>query len=361
MRCPVPTTVNLPKGTFELKKPRSDTPRNRGGRSRPARDAVAITGRIEEEDDHRADRPRPRDSARLRPPGAFLRDLTITGGDLRQEFHGGGILLEEHPLLVEDAIVKENTFTMQTNTFGLGGGIAALDGDLTLDNATVTKNRAHGDFVDRQRGGRRSLPSLRRDRDHRELEDPQEPRDDDRIRDTEGGGLYLQGPTTMVNTTVAQNRADLGGGIHTDSSAGLDAEATTLSGNRARHGAGISVESNDAVEFINSTFSGNELVPDTEDELGTGSAVYIGKRGFVRLPTRPSQRTWRGQARRRSRSRISSHPRETCRWTSSGRFSTTARRSVRASPLIDEVHLNVLGDASCTAAGSAPTSSPTPS
>ena len=59
----------------------------------------------------------------------------------------GGILLEAHPLLVEDAVVRGNTFTMQTNTFGLGGGIAHLDGYLTLDNAIVKKNRAHGDFV----------------------------------------------------------------------------------------------------------------------------------------------------------------------------------------------------------------------
>jgi Right handed beta helix region len=341
--------VNLPKGTFELTKPRSGTPGIAEG-DLDLLDTIAITGRTKRKTiiEQTA---RDRVFLSSTPAGAFLRDLTVTGGDLRQEVHGGGILLEDGPLLLEDAIVKKNMFTMQTNTFGLGGGIGVLDGELTMDNATVTKNRAHGDFSTASAAGGGVFLHFDASATIANSKIVKNGATTVGFSDTEGGGLYLQGPTTMTNTTVAGNRADVGGGLATNSFAGLDAEATTVSGNQARHGAGLSVDSIAAVEFTNSTFSGNRLVPDSDDQLGTGSAIYIGTRGFVRLThvTIGENVTGPGQAAIMLED-LEAPPGDV---SMDILYSVVADRrdECQGEPLIDEVHVNVLEDASCTGGG----------
>lgn len=276
--------VSLPKGTFELTRPRSDTAGIEEG-DLDLTEAVAIVGKSRKKTiikQTERDRVIRSDATPALIPGAILAGLTVTGGDLREEVHGGGILVEDHSLLIQDAMVRGNTFTMKSNTVGLGGGIAALEGsDLTLNHTTVTKNRAIGDFSTASAaGGGLMLHFLA----SATLTDSRITNNVARTNGfvgTRGGGAYLQGPTTISGTRISGNRADAGGGIWANSYAGIQATSTTVSGNSAKQGAGLGVDSTIGVEFTNSTFSHNKLLPDEADP-GTGAAVFM-DHGFIRF------------------------------------------------------------------------------
>ncbi len=292
--------VNVSKGTFELTIPRSDTPGIEEG-DLDITEAVAITGKSKKKTVIRQterDRVIRSDATPALVPGAILTDLTLTGGDLRKEVHGGGILIEDHALLIQDAIVRGNRHTMKTNTFGLGGGIAANPGSaLTLINTTVVRNEARGDFSTASAAGGGIFLHFEAEATITDSRIIKNRATTNGFSDTEGGGLYLQGPTTMSGTTIAKNRADVGGGMAMNSVTGLQSTSTTISENRARQGGAVAMDSSPLapVEFTNSTISGNELF-ESEDP-GTGAAFFV-ERGLLRLThvTVADQVLGRGQA-----------------------------------------------------------------
>ncbi|HEY8489699.1 MAG TPA: choice-of-anchor Q domain-containing protein [Dehalococcoidia bacterium] len=105
-----------------------------------------------------------------------------------------------------------------------GGGIAARDGFLLLENSVVTGNVA--------------------------AESPSEV--------GIGGGVYTDAPFDMENSTISNNVADLGGGgLYVDDGGDGDILTSTFSGNRSDDGPGITVNVDGSLRILLSTVSNN--------------------------------------------------------------------------------------------------------
>lgn len=148
-----------------------------------------------------------------------LRNLTITNGFSGNE-SGGGIRSYGDLTLTNVAVTDSRT-TMN------GGGIAALEGTLTVNKSVIDRNLATGAVG------------------------------------TGGGGIYSQ-PTVIVDirySTISDNSAIglIGGGIYARGVSGTQKtffmDSSTVSGNTARHGAGIDLGPSAVIQ--NSTISGN--------------------------------------------------------------------------------------------------------
>ncbi len=82
---------------------------------------------------------------------------------------------------------------------------------------------------------------------------------------TNGGGVYNEGSSSFIGSTISGNKAEGGGGMFLTGAAPVIISGTTLSGNRAIGGGAISGRSGVAVTMTNSTLSGN-----LGDDVGAG-------------------------------------------------------------------------------------------
>ena len=345
--------VNLPKGTFTLTMPRSDTPGIAEG-DLDLTEAVAIVGKSRKKtiiEQTVRDRVILSNATPALIPGAILADLTVTGGDLRQEIHGGGILLEEHALLIQDAIVRGNTHTMRTNTVGLGGGVATREGsDLTLLNATVSGNTARGDFSTASSAGGGLFVQFNASATITDSRIVRNKAITSGFLPPRGGAMFLQGPTELNRTTVAKNLAGTGGAIFANSQAGIQAFQSTFSGNRAISGGALALDSSVGVEFTNSTISRNKLIDDPEEDPGNGAAIYMDERGFVRLThvTVADNEAGPGQAAISLEDTI---PPTNVEMDINRSIFDHKRKECAGIEFLDELELNVMEDDSCTGGG----------
>ncbi|HEX3564905.1 MAG TPA: choice-of-anchor Q domain-containing protein, partial [Acidimicrobiales bacterium] len=162
--------------------------------------------------------------------GAGSTGATITEGD------GGGVLALNSS--VGGLIIQRSQLTFNTAYSGLGGGLVSVDtGSTTLQSDTITGNTATaapGAFANASGSG---------------------------------GGVFGSGTTSITNTTLAGNHADLVGGGLAEAGGGL-LTSDTVSGNTAGSvnivcsGAGLYaaplVAVSQPVQILNSTFAGND-------------------------------------------------------------------------------------------------------
>jgi hypothetical protein len=141
--------------------------------------------------------------------------LTLTAGS------GGAVAVSDEVLALRGVVIANSSAQM-------GGGIlVSTDGRLTLEDSTVSGNRADG------------------------------------VGSPFGGGLYL-GPNSVAlvrNSTISGNQAvgGDGGGVFVESGGSLTVENSTISGNSADLGGGIDVIGG-LLTVANSTISGNSAV-----------------------------------------------------------------------------------------------------
>jgi hypothetical protein len=156
--------------------------------------------------------------------GAGSTGATVTEGD------GGGVLALNSS--VGGLIIQRSQLTSNTAYSGLGGGLISVDtGSTTLQGDTITGNTATatpGPFANASGSG---------------------------------GGVFGSGTTSITNTWLAGNHADLVGGGLVESGGGL-LTGDTVSGNTAGSGAGLYaaplVAVSQPVQIVNSTFAGND-------------------------------------------------------------------------------------------------------
>ncbi len=181
-----------------------------------------------------------------------VRDLTITGGSLDagdDAGYGGGIM-SEGPLVLARSQVDGNRADGLLG--GFGGGVAALS-TLRLESTVVTGNSA---------GGGRDVFS------------------------GTGGGVYSEGVTEVVGSTVADNTAEgapgdggRGGGLRTVER--LLLERSTVSGNTAAAGTGSGggtfggAVSDGAFDVINSTVHANTAAGPMSRHGGVNAAGVL--------------------------------------------------------------------------------------
>ena len=139
---------------------------------------------------------------------AVLDTLTIQHGNTPPGARGGGGIVNDGAVTLEDSTVSGNTATLSH-----GGGIYNT-GAVTLEDSTVSANTAHGG----------------------------------------GGGIFNDsGTVTLKDSTVSANTADGGGGIYNTGAVTL--KDSTVSGNTARFAGGIANQG--TVTLTDSTVSGN--------------------------------------------------------------------------------------------------------
>ena len=150
----------------------------------------------------------------------------------------GAGLFTTGPLEVQDSIVRGNTAHSDQNSV-YGGGIDVGNGSLTLSRVELSDNVA-----DAPNGS------------------------------PLGGGLASSYPTTLANTTVADNRADeRGGGIDQNGGA-LTLVNVTIVGNQTAGRAAMSLESGATVDMADTLIADNTgSTPNCDDEAGAGGTV----------------------------------------------------------------------------------------
>ena len=160
---------------------------------------------------------------------AELRHMTVTGGRLTHEVaeeNGAGIYNEGLLTLIETHVWRN-----EAAASGASGGGIFSKGDLTLTNSTLSENTAGSD-QQWMLGSPKSTPP------------------------TSGGGILSTVGTTLtlVNSTVADNSAEHGGGIR--SNGPITLINSTVSGNNAAEGGGVFHSVGEAA-MTNTTISGN--------------------------------------------------------------------------------------------------------
>ncbi len=90
-----------------------------------------------------------------------------------------------------------------------------------------------------------------------------------------GGGIESSYPTTLINTTVASNRAATSGGGVDIGSALLTLVNATISGNTGGMGSGVTLNSGATVKLVNTLIAGNSgTKPDCYDNGATAITSY---------------------------------------------------------------------------------------
>jgi CSLREA domain-containing protein len=201
--------------------------------------------------------------------------LTITDGSAQV---GAGIRSFSGDLVLSHVVVRRNYATdpADSSMATRGGGIATF-GALTLENSHVTSNVASNTalvYVGAEGGGLYSEGVLT-------------------ITDSAitgnyvsqrfvgmGGGITVSGPTTITNSTVSGNysgsRSGQGGGIWRRTDAALILVNSTVAKNSANYGGGIAVlGSTNPVTLINTLVAGNEAGVRDPDLSGVNNVVAV--------------------------------------------------------------------------------------
>ncbi len=272
-------TIELPRGTFKLTRQRQGTASNDEG-DLDLTEAVIIEGKGERKTTIKQtvkDRVVLSNAEPESPlPGAVLNKLTVRGGRVTKpaDGSGGGILVEDNLMLLDRVIVRDNTISHENASFnGLGGGLAQMDGQLSLQDSVVSGNDVAGGATGLG-GGIYAGASV----DSVAITESRISGNTARRGVASGGGLWSRAlGTTIVGSTVAGNRATEGGGLYVfGQDADLDLTASTISGNTARLGGGMRYAVADgSAEVTNSTFSGNR----SRGNASTtgGAAIHLGQ------------------------------------------------------------------------------------
>jgi hypothetical protein len=140
-------------------------------------------------------------------------------------------------LTLQDSIVRGNT-AHSDGKQAYGGGIYVGNGSLTLSRVEVSDNAAEapaGSAI--------------------------------------GGGIGSGYPTTLINTTVADNRAATSGGGIEIGYALLTLVNATISGNTSGMGGGVMLDTSATVKLDNTLIAGNSGTKPDCDDNGTGVAI----------------------------------------------------------------------------------------
>lgn len=171
---------------------------------------------------------------------ATLNDMTITNGS----FGGGG-----GGILVYNAALTVNNVTISGNTGTYGGGIASVGGTINVINSTISGNSASAGTG--QGGGivisSSDILSITGSNISNNTA-------------SEGGGVSSSGGTiTINNSTISNNTASVnGGGVSGSSGAPINLSNVTITGNTAALGGGGIFYNNDGtVSADNSDITGN--------------------------------------------------------------------------------------------------------
>lgn len=148
---------------------------------------------------------------------------------------GGGIALHQSPneLSAAPSLLGSDTTVRNNRSLGVGGGIAARDGSVSLDDSGIVWNQSADD----------------------------------------GGGIYLDKSSDLLLTDsrVRRNTAsDAGGGLAVDGESLADLQSTSVYGNRATGsiGGGIVVRGKSDLRLTNVTVDGNRA-----SSFGGGLAI----------------------------------------------------------------------------------------
>ncbi|GAA1286926.1 right-handed parallel beta-helix repeat-containing protein [Streptomyces javensis] len=149
-----------------------------------------------------------------------LKSLTVSGGDINNM--GGGALIEQGTLNLNDTAIKDNLATT-------GGGLYNTGGQLNLDRTAVERNTANGFGGGVVNDGNGTMTMK-----HGSLLK-------NRATVNNGGGLEnILGTASLESVSVRGNTALNGGGIRNLNGSTLNLKSTTLKDNIAVRGGGLS-------------------------------------------------------------------------------------------------------------------------
>ena len=192
-----------------------------------------------------------------------LRDLTVSGGNVPDTGglfadNGGGIRVTGGSLDLQDSVVEDNDGPDQ------GGGIFSDGGPVTLTRSRVSDNRSSGTqgrgagiFI----GGTGPLNIV-------------DSVVSNNVANCCGGGVWVSSFSTITDSVITGNTADLGGGIYYNTGVQTDIVGSTISNNVANNGGGAGMYLQAAsLSVYESTISHNS----------GGSGISVGPGGSASL------------------------------------------------------------------------------
>ena len=191
-------------------------------------------------------------------------DATLTNG---YYYHGlgGAIWAAYGNVSVRNAVISNSSTNGQYSYSAVAGGaaIVAYDGNIILDNATITGNSS--DSYTPDPGGSLVYAAISALSGNVTITNST-------ISDNQassdylvlGGGVFANGNLTLTQSTIAQNKATgldygytFGGGVYGGYAGTTTISASTISGNTATNDGG-GVQSSGNLSMVNSTVSGNQ-------------------------------------------------------------------------------------------------------
>ncbi|MEZ4863805.1 MAG: choice-of-anchor Q domain-containing protein [Caldilineaceae bacterium] len=188
--------------------------------------------------------------------------LTISDSTLRNNFvrndgggfYGGGAILQE---TTPDGLITIRNSTLDTNLSNpagsVGGAIALLSGQLTIENSTLTNNYGYGGG-----GALYTAQGTTIAIHHSQLNNNQTLAADGESN-YQGGAIFNQGVLSIDESTISGNQATDGAGIFSGGEgSSLTLSRSTVSGNVATGGGGGLLLFPGTNMLENSTISGNQ-------------------------------------------------------------------------------------------------------
>jgi CSLREA domain-containing protein len=173
-----------------------------------------------------------------------MSDSTLRGGDATSQ--GGALYLDDlSPVTIERSVIAANTASAPNGADAEGGGIVAINTDLTITDSEISSNAAAAPGMgdgDARGGGVVTFDDLTIERTL--IEGNTAFTSDVGAATEVGGGVYIQtgagdGPSTIVNSTIAGNEVGndpangAGGGIFNLSTQPVEVVHTTFFANAA--------------------------------------------------------------------------------------------------------------------------------
>jgi hypothetical protein len=205
------------------------------------------------------------------PGGNYEMNLTVSGLTITNGASGGGgggiLLLYSYPHAdyPEPSLTVKNS-SISGNSAGVGGGIEAIRGSITVQNSDVSDNVATGDNFGIGGGGIYLFPGVTGTLTIESSTISGNVAHQLASNHATGGGVESKGPTTITDSTVSGNHTDgaygSGGGIYI--STGLDGSSiqdSTITGNyttgQFSEGGGISLGAYGDMDLTGSTIADN--------------------------------------------------------------------------------------------------------
>ena len=181
-------------------------------------------------------------------------------------FSGGAIYLNNGSMITQGSTTVDSNYSTEN-----GGAIYVLNGNVQMENPTITGNGKNGSTVSTKQGGAIFISGV-----GAAFTATGTSNISSNAAISNGGAIYvLGGNVTLETNTISSNTALTGGAVFLTGGLLKTTVSANITNNYATQNGGAFYLVNGQVEMVNPTITGNGKNPDGETVTANGGAIFV--------------------------------------------------------------------------------------